>query len=404
MLPLRWPLTLVAALLIAGAWAGRKARQDAEPTPEPVEAPQPSPDESTPPAQTQVAPSPDQVHGGPLFPKGLPMATLELPEGLANPTAQNCAACHGALHDQWASSAHATAWQGERWRQAVRDASSTEECQACHLPFAAQHALRVTHLAEGAADAPQHATNPDWSPSLQREGVTCAACHLREGRVLGPRGTGDAPHPVSQSADLASPTLCAACHQLQWPEAEIAWYDTYGEWYRSPYREAGVRCQDCHMAPQAGPVTTGRFASHPGHAVAADPSRAVSVLLELDSPNVTRGTPFFFRIRLQNTGAGHAFPTGQPGEGYLLRAVVVDTDGEAMHDPLEHTLVRKVQPEPPFALVEDTRIPARGELLLEHEATIPAKKPAGATLLRVTISDQGQELPLLTRSFPVTVI
>lgn len=399
MLPLRWPLTLVAGLLIAGAWAGRKAR-NVEENPEPpteelaVEAPDP---------QVTPAPAPDQIHSGPLFPDGLPLTTLSLPDGLANPTAQGCAACHGDLHDQWASSTHATAWQGERWAQAVRDASQPEECQACHLPFAVQHPQRVVHHPEGRTDAPQHATNPDWSPSLQREGITCATCHIRDGRVLGPRSDAQAPHPVAASEDLASPGLCAACHQLTWPEAETAWYDTYGEWYRSPYREAGVRCQDCHMPPRAGLVTTGRFAAHPGHAMAADPSHAISVLLDLDSPVITRGSPYFFRLRLQNTGAGHAFPTGHPGKAYTVRAAVVDAEGEALHEPFEHVLVREVQPEPPFALVSDSRIHARGELLLEHEATIPHKKPAGPSLLRVSIHDERQEQPLLVRSFPVTV-
>ena len=398
MLPLRWPLTIAAGVLIAGAWAGRKGHQAEDPPPAP---------EPTPVAQEPVAPptpSPDAVHQGPMFPEGLPMASIGLPEGLANPTAQGCAACHGSIVASWEASAHAQAWQGERYRQAVRDASQPEECQACHLPFAAQHPQRVIHHAEGLPDAPQHATNPDWSPSLQREGVTCAACHLRQGQVVGPRGDGAAPHPVAASADLGSPTLCAACHQLSWPESETAWYDTYGEWYRSPFREAGVGCQDCHMAPQAGPVTTGRFAAHAGHAMAVETSQAVSILLELDSPEITRGAPFAFRIRLQSTGTGHAFPTGHPGKTYIVRAAVVDAAGEPMHDPSEDALVRRVQEEPPFALVEDTRLPARGELLLEHEATIVVKKAPGPALLRVSIFDERQEQPLFERSFPVTIL
>ncbi len=394
-----WPLTVVLGLFVAGGWAGRKARQ-AEPTPEPEPADAGA--EATP--EPEPAPEPDQVHKGPLFPDGLPLASLALPEGLANPTAQACESCHGGIADQWGGSAHATAWRGEAWVQAVRDASQPQECQACHLPFRAQHPLLVIHQAEGDAAAPQHAPNPDWSPSLQREGVTCAACHLRDGEVLGPRSAASAPHPTAASEHLGSPGLCAACHQLGWPEAEVAWYDTYGEWYRSPYRAAGVRCQDCHMAPRAGVVTTGRFAGQADHAMAIPASRAISVLLELDGHTITRGTPFSFRLRLQNTGAGHAFPTGHPGKTYRVRAVVVDGDGNPLHDPLERDLVRTVEPEAPFALVDDSRIQARGELLLEHEATIEHKKPDGPALLRVSIIDTRQELPLLERSFPITLL
>ncbi len=256
---------------------------------------------------------------------------------------------------------------------------------------------------DGDPTAPEHAANTSWSPTLQREGVTCASCHLREGTVLGPRGSGAAPHPTAASAELASPALCAACHQLTWPDSELAWYDTYGEWYRSSYRDAGIRCQDCHMPPTAGSATTGHFAAHASHAMAVDHGRAVSVLLELESPELARGEPFGFTLRVQNTGAGHAFPTGQPGKAYLLRAVVVDAEGEELHDRLEHRLERTVQPEPPHALTADTRIPARGEISVEHETTIDQKKPAGPAALRVTIVAEQGERVLVERDFPVTV-
>jgi hypothetical protein len=401
MFALRWPIGIVLGLLVALGWGGWRDRDAPEPATEPEPSGEAQPAEQP---QAEPPPAPDQVHNGPLFPEGLPMATLALPEGLANPTAQGCAACHGAIHDQWAGSAHASGWSGGHYTQTVALASEPETCLACHLPYAAQHPRRVVHHAEGDASAPQHAVNPDWNPTLQAEGVTCASCHLRDGQVLGPRASDQAPHPVSTSEALRSPTLCAACHQLDWPESELAWYDTYGEWYRSPYREAGVSCQDCHMPPQAGPVTTGRFASHAGHAMAVDPSRALSVLLDLDSPTVTRGQPYTLRLRLQNTGAGHAFPTGHPGKAITLRAAVHCDDGGPLHEPFTHELVRRAQQGPPFALLEDTRIPARGELTLEHEATIPHKKPSGACLLRVTFSDDLHEQTLFERAFPVTVL
>jgi len=397
MFVLRWPLIVTAVLLTAGGWAARRGR-NADPAPEP--APEAEPD----PAPTATPlPAPEAVHDGPLFPDGLPMTALALPEGLANPTAQGCAACHGEIVHHWRGSAHASGWAGEAYSLALRDASEPTTCQACHLPLLIQHPNQVVRNTDGDPTAPEHAANTSWSPTLQREGVTCASCHLREGTVLGPRGSGAAPHPTAASAELASPALCAACHQLTWPDSELAWYDTYGEWYRSSYRDAGIRCQDCHMPPTAGSATTGHFAAHASHAMAVDHGRAVSVLLELESPELARGEPFGFTLRVQNTGAGHAFPTGQPGKAYLLRAVVVDAEGEELHDRLEHRLERTVQPEPPHALTADTRIPARGEISVEHETTIDQKKPAGPAALRVTIVAEQGERVLVERDFPVTV-
>jgi hypothetical protein len=402
-LAFRWPfLPVWASVVAAGAWAGKRARDPvpAEPPAPPVE----EPSLPAPPAPPAPPPSPDVAATGPLFAQGLPLAELVLPEGLANPTAQQCAACHGEILDAWAASGHATAWQGERWSQAVRDASEPTACLACHLPLAVQHPRRVVAMTEGQLDAPRHEPNPAWSPALQREGVTCAACHLREGRIVGPRASASAPHPVVANDALASPGLCAACHQLTWPGAATPWYDTYGEWYRSAYREAGIRCQDCHMPSTAGTPTIGRFAGHASHALALDPARAVSILVELGGAEVVRGEAFTFKVRVQNTGAGHAFPTGQPGHALYLTAVVVDAKGQPLHEPLQQVLARTVADAAPFALVQDTRIPPRGELSLEKTTTIPQKKPAGPARLRVTIAGDPKGAPLIERAFPLTVL
>ena len=54
------------------------------------------------------------------------------------------------------------------------------------------------------------APNPEFDPALRHEGVTCAACHLREGKILGVYGDTRAPHPVKklQSAN----EVCIQCH------------------------------------------------------------------------------------------------------------------------------------------------------------------------------------------------
>jgi len=57
------------------------------------------------------------------------------------------------------------------------------------------------------------APNPDFDVVLQHEGVTCTACHLRDGKIVGVLGITDAPHPVSQ---LDNPNrICIRCHVVE---------------------------------------------------------------------------------------------------------------------------------------------------------------------------------------------
>ena len=52
--------------------------------------------------------------------------------------------------------------------------------------------------------------NPAFDPDLQHEGVTCAACHLKNGKILGPFGSVSTAHPVEK---LANPNeICFKCH------------------------------------------------------------------------------------------------------------------------------------------------------------------------------------------------
>lgn len=396
-------LVLVAALsLLLGAgagWAARSRRANPEPAPEaPSLEPVPEP---SPPPPSEPAPE-DALHND-LFPDGLPLALEALPAGLANLTAQQCAACHWDVHAGWETSAHATGWSGDVFRQAVRDASSPATCLECHLPLAAQQPTLAERYVDGDMAAPIHRPNEAWNPSLMEEGVTCAACHVRNGRVIGIRAAPDAPHPVEPSAALSHSAACATCHQRVFPGSAAPWYDTYGEWYRSPYREAGVRCQDCHMPPRSGVPSPARPAAFAGHAFEAHPGRAVSVLVTLPAAEVDRGQPFEFRIRVQNTGAGHAFPTGHPGRVVRLEAGLVAADGKALHAPLVHVFARTVDEAPPFAVTADTRLPPHGEVDLSLATTVPVKEKPGPATLRVTLSETGAADPLIVRSIPVTV-
>ncbi len=218
-------------------------------------------------------------------------------------------------------------------------------CQSCHLPLASQHE-------EAPVWSPDHASpaSDAWSATLRSEAVTCAACHVREGRVAvgteaAARGIG--PHIVAHAPDLADAQTCASCHQLTWPGADVPLYDTYGEWERSAWAEAGVSCVDCHRSAQGG------------HGFEVAPSRAVSLLVDLSSRTVVRGGDALdVQLLLQNTGAGHAVPSGTPFGGLRLVAEVHPPSGEPLEGAFRADLARTLEAAPPWATTEDTRLQA----------------------------------------------
>ncbi len=46
---------------------------------------------------------------------------------------------------------------------------------------------------------------------------------------------------------ISESRFCAPCHQFSFWGTPI--YESYDEWLASPYAEAGITCQDCHMPP-----------------------------------------------------------------------------------------------------------------------------------------------------------
>jgi hypothetical protein len=391
LLPALLLLTLASVVGTADARRPRKGKK--KPEPAPVEAPAPPPRPVTPPVA--------------LFPASLPLSVGGVVPGLANSTAQACAGCHFDSHAAWADSAHADGWRSPRFQRAVAEAG-TPACTTCHLPFLEQSAVVVDYDG-GDLDKPLTAANPGFDASLRMEGVTCAACHVRDGKVVGtrpPEEFGPIPHPMAWSEDLGSDEACATCHQLTWEGANTAFYDTYGEWKASMYADAGVGCVDCHGGAGAGK-------SGFDHGMDARTGTGLSILVDLPGVTLVRGEDAVpVKVVLQNTGAGHSYPTGSPFTGARVRVRLVgppDRRGEPTEKvALEHDLRRTLTEGPPWDVVEDTRVPAGGQTVLETELSIPYGEPEGAWALHVEIlgTSGGEPLnepPRTARILPLVV-
>jgi hypothetical protein len=156
------------------------------------------------------------------------------------------------------------------------------------------------------------------------------------------------------------------------------------------------------MPPVAGIASATRFAATPSHGFSADISRALTVMVDMDSPVVQRGTAFESRIRIQNTGAGHHVPTGSPYKTYTITVRLVDQNGVELAPPHTERLGRTLKSEPPYTTTADNRIPAGGEHEFTAEFNVAHNKKAGRASLNIQV---GAELDAPTvQSIPLELL
>lgn len=339
-----------------------------------------------------------------VFDRVLPIETGPVPTGLGSLSAQGCNGCHYDAHDGWARSAHATGFADPVFQHGVALAASPV-CTECHLPLWSQHAERFTPI-DGSPDRVATAPNDAFDATLAQEGVTCAACHVRDGQIVVAEPVANAPHPTVVSPQLRAPELCATCHSLTWPGADKPLYDTYGEWERSPYAAAGITCQACHL----GRAADGGLVAHD---VAQPAERAVTLLVDVDKVSLVRGGgPLAVALRVQNTGAGHAFPTGSPWRVVRVQAALVGPvgkKGEVLAHPKatwSAELKRTIEDAPPWRTLADTRVSPGEEASFATSLALPSDAQDGVWTLEVSLAfvrDGKAEAPFVVQRTPLRV-
>jgi hypothetical protein len=170
-----------------------------------------------------------------------PVIALKPPK-LEKLEGENCAECHAAVVEEWASTAHAVAWKDEVYQEEVKEKTRPQSCYGCHVP---------KPLLEAGL-----ATRAEAREDKRDLGIACASCHLGEGGVqLGPTGanapTSDArtgPHATKLSDHMTEKSggaLCVVCHATSiGPVVGIA-----KDYVASKQEERGRSCLACHMAP-----------------------------------------------------------------------------------------------------------------------------------------------------------
>ncbi|MDR0529006.1 MAG: hypothetical protein LBG69_05280 [Zoogloeaceae bacterium] len=208
---------------------------------------------------------------------------LSTPDGkLANwraiPGAQSCGQCHLKETLEWATSMHAISDLDLIYDGTVRENTDSAKaaqshgmekgrwCESCHNP------LGVLTGAVTQANSVQEL-------AALEEGTSCVVCHaVNKSEPMAGNGALEVDingvfryaHPALIAAApkrhardmrarrgkplMGQSELCGACHteiRPAWVNGEtppMNFQDTYDEWRHSPYAQAGIQCQDCHMA------------------------------------------------------------------------------------------------------------------------------------------------------------
>ena len=288
-----------------------------------------------------------------------------VPEGVASLSAEACGVCHRAIYDEWKTSIHAQAFTDPFFQAYWRKDKHIWVCLNCHTPLQNQQPEVITDLRGGRINRPVSHPNPDFDPSLQREGVTCAGCHVRDGVILGPYGDSVAPHPTRYDPRFRSTEICYTCHAV--PSDRFQFYNggpcaTFMEFEAGPYKAKGYICQTCHMPEverqmaTGGPVRQGRRHLWRGGHDQDQLKRAMTVALTADQPVLTAGRRTTWTLTLTNSGAGHMLPTGDPDRYLLTELEIRDGRGRVVASR-RSTIRRWILWWPVIYEYRDTRIP-----------------------------------------------
>ena len=306
-----------------------------------------------------------------------PVITSQVPENLGNLKAEECAVCHREFYTEWRTTMHSQAWTDPYFQADWKFDNSQHICRSCHTPLDRQLPHKVLGYRDRDKYDPIMEDNPDFDPELQHEGVTCAACHYRDGKIVGVLGNTNTPHPVKK-LDSAN-EVCVRCHVVEgdrWdtffrfpPCGTVAEIQSSGDSGNntgelSVQDIASLGCVECHMPAVERPLVEGGVVRNArqhlwrgGH----DPEmvkKAFTADLFEETPIENEKRVFTFEIT--NTGTRHYLPTGTPDRHLTISLRLLDAQGNIIKEQ-NHKLKRTVMWRPFIVDLWDTRLPY-GEL------------------------------------------
>ncbi len=208
------------------------------------------------------------------------------------PKAEECRTCHKEIYNEWNNSRHRVSYTNELFQKAYAN-EKMDWCVNCHSPVQASDRNKN---------------------ELNAEGISCAACHVRNGEMLSGKFSGKGTeHSFQKSKTVTGSEFCGSCHQFNFPsqksrEREIHYsnlpmQNTYREWQNSYFADRKT-CQDCHMPFEKNSEGI-QYRSHtfPG-------GHNSEYLQKSFSVELNRLENGIWELILTGKSIGHAFPTG----------------------------------------------------------------------------------------------
>ncbi|HJT20688.1 MAG TPA: hypothetical protein VJ746_09470 [Nitrospira sp.] len=289
----------------------------------------------------------------------------EIPDGLTSLKAESCGTCHTEIYNEWKSSIHAYAYRDPFFHAYWTKDKHTWVCLNCHAPLENQQSTLIKDIPRERVEKAVQEPNPKYDPEYQKEGVTCAACHVRDGVILGPFEDSAAPHPTRFDPSFRTTQVCYRCHSVVGGPAQF--YNggpcgTYAEYEGGYYmKERGLICQSCHMPeitrPVAldSPIRKGRQHLWRGGHDPAMVKSAVAVQVKTNPSLPKSGKDLQVTLTLVNAGAGHKLPTGDPDRHFTVEFAVMEQNGKILKEQTE-TMGRWIMWQPAIVELYDNRL------------------------------------------------
>ena len=287
------------------------------------------------------------------------------PEGIDSLRAESCGTCHREIYEEWKTSIHARAYEDPFFQAYWKRDRNIWICLNCHTPLENQQPTLIKEIPRGRVEKAIQVANPHYDPEYQKEAITCAACHVREGVIMGPFDDSVAPHPTKFDPSFRTTQVCYRCHNVVSGPAQLYRVGPCGTYveYEGKFfmQERGMICQSCHMPEVERPVTNGgpirqgrRHLWRGGH----DPDmvkRAVAVQVKAYPARPKAGEQVRFTLTLINAGAGHKIPTGDPDRHFTVEFIVQDKQDKVL-DRRTDTMGRWILWQPAIVELYDNRL------------------------------------------------
>lgn len=352
-----------------------------------------------------------------------PLAEERVPKGLASLSSRECGGCHVEIYREWRQSVHAQAWTDLQFQAELGKQPGVRWlCVNCHTPLRNQLDSLVVALRDGDVERPTRRANPAFDAGLREEGITCAACHVRDGAVEGPFADARAPHAVRLNTAFLGAEACLRCHQAvqAYPGKNfVCTFQTGDEWREGPHAATGRVCQDCHMPAIERPLAaggavrrTGRHGWIGSHLRKGGESAPVLwdslaallppgvVLLADPAPVARTGDSTAWTVRAVNANAGHRLPTGDPERGVFVHLEALTAAGDTIARA-QHVIAQRYRWWPQVRKLSDNRLALSGSV----PVTLRYRAPGGpyrliARAVNERISDANADYHRLPASYP----